>query len=418
MACAPAATDKERAFCWRVERAGSPPLRLGDLVRLPGGLLAAPGAQPALGLVRELPAAAPGERGHFGVTAGQGPGTCLVSPLLAGGGPGAAEGPAEDLRLPIADLEVLDASVGGRGEAVVGPDIGPAAVVEDFRSESAFGNLVFQPGGMRPLAEALRKRRCKVCVLGGSISLQKAGYRASFVKALERRGVAVEDLPASVGTAGSKPLALVTGDLAAAKQPDLLLVEAAVNDGDELLEATPRPDLVGVLRAAEGIVRTVRRRSPGTTVVFLEMFLRDDEEAARVLKTGSEAWRDSENNDAIGWYHEVAPRLHRHVCRRYGLAQVDLVPAMRSLTLEERREWFRDDCHHTDVGGEHLGNLLARILLWAVRQPPLAPAAPQAPAPGAAALPPALDARCWCNGRTLRIAPGWLTPPHATRRDS
>lgn len=235
------------------------------------------------------------------------------------------------------------------------------------------------------------------------ISLQKAGYRVNLAKALERRGVKVEDLPASVGTAGSKPLALVVGEWVIAKKPDLLIIEVAVNDGDDLLENTPCSDVTGILRASEGIVRTVRRRSPGTTVVFLEMFLRDDAEAARVLKTGTEAWVDSRTEDAVGWYHEVAPRLHRHLCRRYGLAQVNFIPAMRSLSTEARGQWFRDDCHHHDFAGEKLGNLLARVLLWAVRQPAFEG--------HGKSIPPALDAQCWCNGRTLRINEGWVTGP-------
>jgi len=221
--------------------------------------------------------------------------------------------------------------------------------------------------------------------------------------------VKVDDCPLSVGTAGSKPLALIIGDRIVAERPDLLIVEVAVNDGDELLENTPRSDVAGILRAAEGIVRTVRRKSPNTTIVFLEMFLRDDTEAAHVLKTGAEAWRDSSTQDAVGWYHEVAPRLHRHLCRRYGLAQLDLIPAIRSLPTEVRQEWFRDDCHHSEVGGERLGNLVARLILWAVRQPALQGAP--------ASLPTALDAQCWCNGRTIRIGAGWLSPDHAKYRE-
>ncbi|CAE7401817.1 unnamed protein product [Symbiodinium necroappetens] len=75
------------------------------------------------------------------------------------------------------------------------------------------------------------------------------------------------------------------------------------------------------------------------------------------------------------------------------------IPALRSLGVEQRSEWFRDDCHHSDAGGEALGNLLAKLLLWAVRQPALTalkvPAAPSVPA--------ALDAGCWCNGKTIRV---------------
>lgn len=357
------------------DAAPAPRWRPGDLVRCPGN---------RLGLVRSGAAR-------------------LELQLLA---EGASEGPWE-ASAPAEDLE---------GEAEGWPPLG--AVVPGFTEEAAFERLAFQPGGAAPLAEALRRRRCKLCALGGSISLQRTGYRAGLIKALERRGVEVEDVPAAVGTAGCKALSLVVGDWVASKRPDVVFVEAAVNDGDELLEATPRPDVAGVLRAAEGIVRTVRRRSPGTVVIFLEMFLRDDPEAARVLKTGSEAWRDTPTGEAIGWYHEVGPRLHRHVCRRYGLAQFNLVPAMRSVPAEERSRWFRDDCHTTDYGGEQLGNLLARLLLWAVRQPALGTAAPQSSRrAGPPPLPKALDCRSWSGGRTMKISPGWLTPPYRVRSE-
>mmetsp|Transcript_54451 Transcript_54451/g.100663 ORF Transcript_54451/g.100663 Transcript_54451/m.100663 type:complete len:627 (-) Transcript_54451:73-1953(-) len=275
-------------------------------------------------------------------------------------------------------------------------------VVHDFEDETQFPDLIFQAGGMTGLAACLRRKQCKLCVLGGSISLQKAGYRGHLIKALERRGVAVEDINAMFGVAGSKPLSLVVDDFVVANKPDLLIIEVAVNDGDELLEGTPRPDVTGIVRAAEGIVRTVKKNSPHTTIVFLEMFLRDDTEQARVLKTGSEAWRDSKSHAAIGWYHHVAPRLHRHVCRNYGLTQIDLIPAFKSLASTSRHLWFRDDCHHTEMAGERLGNLLARLLLWAVRQQAL---------PLPPTLSPALDWQCWCNGRTMYVNESWLTPP-------
>lgn len=286
----------------------------------------------------------------------------------------------------------------------------PPATIDDFQAETNFKDLVFQPAGLKPLVPALKQRRCRLCVLGGSISLQARGYRPNLVQALERRGVTVEDIPAAVGTAGSKPLSLVVSDWVVTKRPDLLLIEVAVNDGDELLESTPQPDLLGVLRAAEGIVRTVRRRCPKTTIAFVEMFLRDDAEA-RVLKSGSEAWRDSSAENAVGWYHEVAPRIHRAICRRYGLAQIDLVPALRALSAEDRRRWYRDDCHHSDAGGEVLGNLFARLLLWSVRQPALASRTNNT-------LPPPMDSLCWCNGRTIRISAGWLSPLEAFARRS
>ena len=53
-------------------------------------------------------------------------------------------------------------------------------------------------------------------------------------------------------------------------------------------------------------------------------FLRDDTDAARVLKTGSMAWQEASTQDAVGWYHCVAPRLHRHLCQRYGSSQRDI----------------------------------------------------------------------------------------------
>lgn len=323
--------------------------------------------------------------------------SCLVVPLSRSG-----SAKVDDVWVKIADVEV----------ELMGKPFQQPEIIPHFEEEANFSKLVFQASALRPLAPALKRRRCKICILGGSISLQKAGYRHHMVEALRRRGVEVEDVPAAVGTAGCKPLSLVVSEWVISKKPDLLLIEAAVNDGDDLLEHTPLADVLGLLRAAEGIVRTVRRRSPETCIAFLEMFLRDDAEGARLVKTGTGAWMHSDTRDAIGWYHDVAPRLHRHICRHYGLAQIDLIPAMRSLSSEVRDLWFRDDCHHTDLGGERLGLLVAKLLLWSVRQPQPQPPALQAqgPAPGKA-LVPALDAQPWCNGRTLRVATGWLTQP-------
>ncbi|CAE8738019.1 unnamed protein product, partial [Polarella glacialis] len=93
------------------------------------------------------------------------------------------------------------------------------------------------------------------------------------------------------------------------------------------------------------------------------------------------------------------------------------VPALRSLSSEERQSWFRDDCHHSELGGEKLGGLLARLLLWSVRQPGLGQSA--LTKSRAVALPQPLDVECWCNGRTMRVAAGWLSPAAAvgTRRE-
>lgn len=355
----------------KVEDHGCPlVLEVGDLVVLPG-------ASTNLGLIRQMS----DERGH---------GACLVSPLLS------------HTSVCAKDVEVLAASLHLKSRADF------ADVVDNFEDQSAFGDLVFLPSGLSLLAACLRRRRCKICTLGGSISMQKAGYRSSLVTSLERRGVAVEDVPAVVGVAGSKPLSLVVEDLVVSKKPDLLIIEVAVNDGDELLECTPLPDVAGILRATEGIVRTVKRKSPDTAIMFLEMFLRDDTEQMRILKTGSHAWRDTASKEAIMWYHRVAPALHHHVCRHYGLTQINLIPAMRSLCSNVREAWFRDDCHHTEHGGEELGRLLARILLWSVRQP-----VEQL----ASALPRALDSHSWFAGRTLRIGPKWAVPPFVFRKE-
>eukprot|EP00434_Breviolum_minutum_P008345 symbB.v1.2.007364.t1/scaffold451.1/size378644/10 len=306
---------------------------------------------------------------------------------------------------------VRDEGVSVPPEASKVPEV---PTVEHFDREENFKDLVFQPDALRPLIPALKKRQCKICVLGGSISLQQRGYRPNLVRALQRRGVVVEDLPAAVGTAGCRPLSLVVNDLVLTKQPDLLMIEVAVNDGDELLESTPSgASAPSILQAAEGIVRTVRKRCPSTAIVFLEMFLRDDGEA-RVLKTGSEAWRDSRVEEAIQWYHEVAPSLHRQICHRYALTQINLVPAFRSLSCELRQKWFRDDCHHSDLGGEAVGNLLARLILWSVRQAETSHVSVQW---CRSIVEPPLDPLCWCNGKTIRILPGWVTSGHGLRRD-
>lgn len=58
-------------------------------------------------------------------------------------------------------------------------------------------------------------------------------------------------------------------------------------------------------------------------IVFLEMFLRDDGEA-RVLKTGSEAWRDSRVEEAdtirVEWRKGDVQRVEENVLSRKEVA--------------------------------------------------------------------------------------------------
>ena len=56
-------------------------------------------------------------------------------------------------------------------------------------------------------------------------------------------------------------------------EPDLLFVEALINDGDAILEDG---DTASVRLALEGIVRQVKAALPAIEICFIYMHLRDD----------------------------------------------------------------------------------------------------------------------------------------------
>jgi len=70
-----------------------------------------------------------------------------------------------------------------------------------------------------------------------------------------------------------------------AHEPDLVFLEAVVNDGDSVLETG---DEAGVRRAVEGIVRQIKSKHPRCDIVLVHMLLRGDLPSSR--RTGTRAW--------------------------------------------------------------------------------------------------------------------------------
>lgn len=125
-------------------------MHVGDLVRLPPG---GGGASPALGLVRQI------SRARGGAAA-----TCCVVPLAADVQCAASRASA-GIVVPAESVELAEG---------LDDDSGPQPkVVKEFEEESKFSELIFQPGGVKPLSDALRRRQCKICVLGGSFHFKK-----------------------------------------------------------------------------------------------------------------------------------------------------------------------------------------------------------------------------------------------------
>jgi lysophospholipase L1-like esterase len=225
------------------------------------------------------------------------------------------------------------------------------AFPEDFAAplrDLGLDTILAPRAGLPRLAAALSgtfaPEPLRVCYLGGSVTEQRAGYRPRVSRWLEAvgssRGVRLEEVPAFCGNCGSKVLAFMVADWVVSRRPDLVVVELAINDGDTLLETD---DAEGVGSALEGIVRHVRDALPGTELVLLYMFVRDD--LPRQQRTGSKAWTDNDDAAAADTYHERVPRLHDRVAERYGVPSLGLSPMMARVPSALRQLIFRDDCH-------------------------------------------------------------------------
>lgn len=112
-------------------------------------------------------------------------------------------------------------------------------------AEAGTGGLAVRGGLPRFAAKARAAaaggggRRPRVCYCGGSITAQRAGWRPALHGWLEHTFPCpggVVDLPAFMGNVGSTVLSFLVEDWIVEGEPDLVILETAVNDGDYLLE--------------------------------------------------------------------------------------------------------------------------------------------------------------------------------------
>ena len=69
--------------------------------------------------------------------------------------------------------------------------------------------VVVMGQGLPGLARAVCRGRARVCFIGGSITMQKQGYRPMVLQQMHMQGIEVEEIPSYIGGAGSKQLAMM-----------------------------------------------------------------------------------------------------------------------------------------------------------------------------------------------------------------
>jgi hypothetical protein len=139
-------------------------------------------------------------------------------------------------------------------------------------------------------------------------------------------------------------LSFLVDDWVNAHEPDLVFLEAVVNDGDSVLETG---DEAGVRRAVEGIVRQIRARHPHCDIVLVHMLLRGDLPPSR--RTGTRAWVDDAVPGAAAVYQQRVPALLDTVAEHYGLPSINLIPALAPLPSQVGGHSFAFGLWHADA---------------------------------------------------------------------
>ena len=295
--------------------------------------------------------------------------------------------------------------------------------------------------------------------MGGSITAQGGGWRPTLLRLWGddasgpfRHGVRAID--SHMGNVGTPVLTFLAEDWVLRHEPDLVFVEAAVNDGDHILENGRRGE-EDVRRALEGLVRQIRQRLPRCKICFVLMYLRTYLPAGR--RTGTQAWADGHFSqvelDSV--YKSKVPDIYGALAEHYGCALLDLGAGLFArLTRSAHEVLFRDDCHHTALGAlasalavdlafrassagvnpaDGRAHLAARLraaaattelgaaaveeVLGALGSSGLfaVPAAPEAVSPPGPrrpqGLPGCLDPLHWTGGRAVLVGPESLRPP-------
>lgn len=261
-----------------------------------------------------------------------------------------------------------------------------ALKVEDFKPVGAEGLGFF--------AEKVRQHQpVTISFIGGSITVGSGASQygnnyywktrgALMAEIAKRGGGKVTTTNAGVGGTGSSFGAYRVGAQVLDQNPDLLVVEFAVND------ASTKP--ADIVDGMEGIVRQALRRNPKLGIVFL-------------YTSTAAAQREFYAKGVVTPSVEADHRVAQH----YGIAEAitgPLIAAGLQAGTYTEKDFFPDSVHPSDVGHALYAKALTEAILPGLDQP--APAAPKA-------LPPLLGSGRLEYARLDPIAPagipdGWV----------
>ena len=256
----------------------------------------------------------------------------------------------------------------------------------------------------------------RVVYVGGSVTAQRDGWRPVFHSWLCRAIPAPlghEACVAAMGNCGSKVLAFTAHEWVSTscrhqrrnlththarrfqvfppheRPPDLVILEAAINDGDSVVETG---DSTGVRRAIEGIVRGILTAAPHCEIMLVFAHLRTD--LPQLRRSGTLAWVNDDTGSAARIYRDDVPAIHEQVAEHYGLATVNVTRALRSLPSSTLDALYRDDCHTTPAGAAVMASVVAACMQRCL--------AADASPPRSVLVPP-LDPLHWAAGRTRPV---------------
>jgi acyl-CoA thioesterase-1 len=236
-----------------------------------------------------------------------------------------------------------------------------------------------------------------IAYLGGSITVGTGASaypnnyywisRTALLNEVQKRGDTGTTLNAGIGGTGSSYGAFRVGAQVLSQNPDLLIVEFAVNDAPQALTQQSE-----VIDGMEGIVRQALKQDPKMGIVF--------------LYTSTAALQDNFFSKGL-----VPPSIaaHHMVALHYGIAEALTGPLVAKGIQEGNftdAQFFRDGTHPTDIGHALYAKALTDIIL-----PSLDQAAPTAPKP----LPPLLGSGKYEYAHLTPITPvgsseGWTSP--------
>lgn len=219
-----------------------------------------------------------------------------------------------------------------------------------------------------------------VAFLGGSITFSQNGWRDRVEKWLIARFPQTQFtfIRAGIPSLGSVPHAFrLESDVLAQGKPDLLFVEAAVNDPSNFTT----PDKM--VRGMEGVVRHLRQTLPGCDIVHLHF----------AMPEHLADWKAGKTPQAVAQHEKVA--------ERYGNPSLDLTREVAERIAAGEFTWDGDfrDLHPAPFGHQLYANSITRLLDAALN----APRTPQ-PLP----LPRPVDNKSYAAGR-------YVLPSEATQ---